>query len=237
MTLFSISLAGLIIVMVPVRHAHHGPMRRAARLVVTPFAYLGVIAFYIAWRGFCSQIYGRSAAQLKAWELEDPRGVGVRMRKTKVGRERKRSRRRQREGSADNAAGGAGDFDDVKARGDDVDASRSVSVQELGYGDQKADLSYPVTSPRRRSDVTTEATVISPLASARPPSSLDPHGGLSLDAQDHGATDDSWPSRSKSVTIDTSDARATLAERQTTDEPTHEIVFTRPKRVAMVDIG
>jgi len=32
---------------------------------------------YSAWRGFCSQVFGRSARQLHTWELVDPADAGV----------------------------------------------------------------------------------------------------------------------------------------------------------------
>ncbi|KAG8741987.1 hypothetical protein FRC10_002145 [Ceratobasidium sp. 414] len=51
--------------------------KRSIRLVSVPFAILGCMQIYSAWRGFCSQVFGRSARQLHAWELVDPADAGV----------------------------------------------------------------------------------------------------------------------------------------------------------------
>ncbi|KAF8602587.1 hypothetical protein BDV93DRAFT_523956 [Ceratobasidium sp. AG-I] len=51
--------------------------RRCIRLASVPFAVLGSMQIYSAWRGFCSQVFGRSARQLHAWELVDPAEAGV----------------------------------------------------------------------------------------------------------------------------------------------------------------
>ncbi|KAB5594185.1 Regulator of G protein signaling domain containing protein [Ceratobasidium theobromae] len=51
--------------------------RRSIRLVSVPFAVAGCMQIYSAWRGFCSQVFGRSARQLHAWELVDPADAGV----------------------------------------------------------------------------------------------------------------------------------------------------------------
>ncbi|KAF8725070.1 G protein signaling domain, partial [Rhizoctonia solani] len=51
--------------------------KRSIRLVSVPFAVLGCMQIYSAWRGFCSQVFGRSARQLRAWELVDPADAGV----------------------------------------------------------------------------------------------------------------------------------------------------------------
>ncbi|KAG8699670.1 hypothetical protein FRC09_006466, partial [Ceratobasidium sp. 395] len=51
--------------------------RRSIRLVSVPFAVLGCMQIYSAWRGFCSQVFGRSARQLHTWELVDPAEAGV----------------------------------------------------------------------------------------------------------------------------------------------------------------
>ncbi|KAG9101394.1 hypothetical protein FS749_007482 [Ceratobasidium sp. UAMH 11750] len=51
--------------------------KRSIRLVSVPFAVMGCMQIYSAWRGFCSQVFGRSARQLHAWELVDPADAGV----------------------------------------------------------------------------------------------------------------------------------------------------------------
>ncbi|QRW02332.1 regulator of G protein signaling domain protein [Ceratobasidium sp. AG-Ba] len=51
--------------------------KRYIRLVSVPFAVLGCMQIYSAWRGFCSQVFGRSARQLHTWELVDPADAGV----------------------------------------------------------------------------------------------------------------------------------------------------------------
>ncbi|KIP10419.1 hypothetical protein PHLGIDRAFT_125613 [Phlebiopsis gigantea 11061_1 CR5-6] len=43
--------------------------RRAWRLLGVPFLTLGAMQMYSAHRGFCSQIWGRGATQLRPWEL------------------------------------------------------------------------------------------------------------------------------------------------------------------------
>ncbi|CUA67161.1 hypothetical protein RSOLAG22IIIB_13284 [Rhizoctonia solani] len=53
------------------------PSKRSIRLVSVPFAVLGCMQIYSAWRGFCSQLFGRSARQLHTWELVDPADGGV----------------------------------------------------------------------------------------------------------------------------------------------------------------
>ncbi|KDN47395.1 hypothetical protein RSAG8_03535, partial [Rhizoctonia solani AG-8 WAC10335] len=55
----------------------HPRSKRSIRLVSVPFAVLGCMQIYSAWRGFCSQVFGRSARQLHAWELVDPTDAGV----------------------------------------------------------------------------------------------------------------------------------------------------------------
>ncbi|KAJ1309290.1 hypothetical protein OPQ81_004952 [Rhizoctonia solani] len=55
----------------------HPHSRRSIRLVSVPFAVLGCMQIYSAWRGFCSQVFGRSARQLHTWELVDPADAGV----------------------------------------------------------------------------------------------------------------------------------------------------------------
>ncbi|KAG9006617.1 hypothetical protein FRB94_000543 [Tulasnella sp. JGI-2019a] len=228
MTVLSILLAGLTIVKVPVHHPHHHPMLRAVRLVATPFAFFGSISFYTAWRGFCSQIYGRSRMQLKAWEMEDPSEVGVKMRKTRTGREKTRSQRRAREQAA--VSDGTGEEDDKKGRTIDEDAKHIELVQELDIS------SYHQNIPN-------DATIIAPFTLSRSPSSLDFHGEISPDDErGYTTVNESWSAQRKSVTIDVSSARATLDQRRQAapgagNEPTHEIVFTRPKRTAMVDMG
>ncbi|KAG8863828.1 hypothetical protein FRB96_007665 [Tulasnella sp. 330] len=239
MIILSILLAGLTIIMVPDHHPRYHPMQRTARLVATPFAYVGSGLSYAAWRGLCSHVYARGGAQLRAWELEDPREVGVKMRRTKEGKERKR-RKKCRKYATDNVAGT--EEDDGKGRTANYDGNHSAFVQELDCSSQKADPSSSTTSPNYSSNTTREATVIAASAFTRSPSSFGHHGELLTDV-DGGdiITNDSWPSRSKSVIIDTSNGSATLAEGQSTpppsgDEPTHEIVFTKPKRVSMADL-
>ncbi|CAE6435360.1 unnamed protein product, partial [Rhizoctonia solani] len=51
--------------------------KRSIRLVSVPFAVLGCMQIYSAWRGFCSQVFGRSARQLHTWELVDPADAGI----------------------------------------------------------------------------------------------------------------------------------------------------------------
>jgi len=53
------------------------PWARAWRLFSILPASLGGAQVYSAWRGFCSEVYGRGDTQLKTWELEDPEEVGV----------------------------------------------------------------------------------------------------------------------------------------------------------------
>ncbi|CAE6444333.1 unnamed protein product [Rhizoctonia solani] len=55
----------------------HPRSKRSVRLVSVPFAVLGCMQIYSAWRGFCSQVFGRSARQLHTWELVDPADAGV----------------------------------------------------------------------------------------------------------------------------------------------------------------
>ncbi|CAE6497246.1 unnamed protein product [Rhizoctonia solani] len=55
----------------------HPHSKRSIRLVSVPFAVLGCMQIYSAWRGFCSQVFGRSARQLHTWELVDPLDAGV----------------------------------------------------------------------------------------------------------------------------------------------------------------
>ncbi|CAE6522724.1 unnamed protein product [Rhizoctonia solani] len=55
----------------------HPRSKRSIRLVSVPFAVLGCMQIYSAWRGFCSQVFGRSARQLHTWELVDPTDAGV----------------------------------------------------------------------------------------------------------------------------------------------------------------
>ncbi|KAL6307174.1 hypothetical protein BKA93DRAFT_823638 [Sparassis latifolia] len=44
---------------------------RAWRLFAVPFAALGSMQTYSAWRGFCSQVWGRGATQLRVWEMHE----------------------------------------------------------------------------------------------------------------------------------------------------------------------
>ncbi|OBZ70266.1 hypothetical protein A0H81_09756 [Grifola frondosa] len=47
-----------------------GRPARAWRLFAVPLAALGAMQAYSAWRGFCSQVWGRGGTQLRAWELQ-----------------------------------------------------------------------------------------------------------------------------------------------------------------------
>jgi hypothetical protein len=44
---------------------------RAIRLPSTIFTFFGAAQMYSAYRGFCSQVWGRAAAQLKPWEMDE----------------------------------------------------------------------------------------------------------------------------------------------------------------------
>ncbi|WWC87755.1 uncharacterized protein L201_002647 [Kwoniella dendrophila CBS 6074] len=44
---------------------------RAWRLFSMIFASFGAMQFYSAWRGFCSQVWGRSHRQVRPWEMDD----------------------------------------------------------------------------------------------------------------------------------------------------------------------
>ncbi|KAG8989466.1 hypothetical protein FRB90_002236 [Tulasnella sp. 427] len=55
---------------------------RAARLAGMPFATAGACQIYNAYVGFCSEVFGRGATQLKSWELDDPEEAGVEWRET-----------------------------------------------------------------------------------------------------------------------------------------------------------
>ncbi|OJT11380.1 hypothetical protein TRAPUB_12107 [Trametes pubescens] len=44
--------------------------RRAWRLITVPLFSLGSMQAYSAWRGFCSEVWGRGNTQLRTWELE-----------------------------------------------------------------------------------------------------------------------------------------------------------------------
>ncbi|CAE6444437.1 unnamed protein product [Rhizoctonia solani] len=72
-TLISWVIAIFTIYFVP----DHPRSKRSIRLVSVPFAVLGCMQIYSAWRGFCSQVFGRSARQLHTWELVDPADAGV----------------------------------------------------------------------------------------------------------------------------------------------------------------
>ncbi|KAG8950938.1 hypothetical protein FRC04_007002 [Tulasnella sp. 424] len=58
------------------------PIRRGARLAGMPFATAGACQLYNAYIGFCSEVFGRGATQLKPWELDDPEEAGVEWRET-----------------------------------------------------------------------------------------------------------------------------------------------------------
>ncbi|CEL63911.1 hypothetical protein RSOLAG1IB_05676 [Rhizoctonia solani AG-1 IB] len=72
-TLISWIIAIFTIYFVP----DHPRSKRSIRLISVPFAVLGCMQIYSAWRGFCSQVFGRSARQLHTWELVDPADAGV----------------------------------------------------------------------------------------------------------------------------------------------------------------
>jgi len=43
---------------------------RATRLPSTIFVFFGAAQMYSAYRGFCSQVWGRASSQLRPWELD-----------------------------------------------------------------------------------------------------------------------------------------------------------------------
>lgn len=47
--------------------------RRAYRLFSLPFALFGSMQLYSAWRGFCTQVWGRQNRQLHVWETPPPK--------------------------------------------------------------------------------------------------------------------------------------------------------------------
>ncbi|KAI0940206.1 hypothetical protein AcV5_001377 [Taiwanofungus camphoratus] len=44
---------------------------RSWRLFAVPFSALGAMQIYSAWRGFCSQVWGRGNTQLRVWEMQE----------------------------------------------------------------------------------------------------------------------------------------------------------------------
>ncbi|KAH9854988.1 hypothetical protein C2E23DRAFT_893818 [Lenzites betulinus] len=73
--LFGLVLATMLIVFLP--HWMSEASRRAWRVVAVPIFSLGSMQAYSAWRGFCSEVWGRGNTQLRVWELEetDPEAV------------------------------------------------------------------------------------------------------------------------------------------------------------------
>ncbi|KZT36672.1 hypothetical protein SISSUDRAFT_1049503 [Sistotremastrum suecicum HHB10207 ss-3] len=45
--------------------------KRAYRLFAVPFTWMGSMQFYSATRGFCTQVFGRDAVQLRSWEIQE----------------------------------------------------------------------------------------------------------------------------------------------------------------------
>jgi len=66
-TIISITLAVILLTMVPSSKS----TIRAYRLIPTTFAFLGAVALFAAWRGYCSQPGMRNTRQLHSWELAD----------------------------------------------------------------------------------------------------------------------------------------------------------------------
>ncbi|KAI0371608.1 hypothetical protein BV20DRAFT_965345 [Pilatotrama ljubarskyi] len=66
--LLSVALAVLLIVLMPSWMSEAS--RRAWRLTAVPLFSLGSMQAYSAWRGFCSEVWGRGNTQLREWELE-----------------------------------------------------------------------------------------------------------------------------------------------------------------------
>ncbi|KAI0355345.1 hypothetical protein OH77DRAFT_1424828 [Trametes cingulata] len=75
--LLGIALAVLLIVLLP--NWMSEATRRAWRLTAVPLFSLGSMQAYSAWRGFCSEVWGRGNTQLRVWELEgsDPEATSV----------------------------------------------------------------------------------------------------------------------------------------------------------------
>ncbi|PCH40785.1 hypothetical protein WOLCODRAFT_99298 [Wolfiporia cocos MD-104 SS10] len=61
-TLLGVALAIIFVTLV------HG---RAWRLFAIPIAVIGIMQVYSAWRGFCSQVWGRRSIQVRPWEMQE----------------------------------------------------------------------------------------------------------------------------------------------------------------------
>ncbi|KAI0650386.1 hypothetical protein C8Q79DRAFT_943443 [Trametes meyenii] len=66
--LLAVLAAVLLIVFLPEEMSEAS--RRAWRLAAVPLFSLGSMQTYSAWRGFCSEIWGRGGRQLRSWELQ-----------------------------------------------------------------------------------------------------------------------------------------------------------------------
>lgn len=234
--LLSMSLAALTIMTFPThsRHPPHRnrPMARAVRLVAVPFAMFSACMVYSAWRGFCSQVYGRGGTQLKAWELEDPGEVGVKLR-----------RKRKRSGSkVPQSRAGEGEVDvslDVAGKASDED----VKDPDL-LGEEE------VTQERRRDYRTpSDRTVIAPFAFTHS-NSIDNQGSSGVgdietgDMYSNDTHDNQRHQNTQPLTAGIPRASFNGSNKQrppnvteSEDPSTHEIVFVRPKRRAMADLA
>ncbi|KZT06530.1 uncharacterized protein LAESUDRAFT_679540 [Laetiporus sulphureus 93-53] len=63
---------GIIIALVCITVVHVPPKgNRAWRLFAVPFFAFGVMQVYSAYRGFCSQVWGRGHTQVRVWEMQE----------------------------------------------------------------------------------------------------------------------------------------------------------------------
>ncbi|KAG8905270.1 hypothetical protein FRB99_000340 [Tulasnella sp. 403] len=239
-TCLSLAIAIIMIRLLPVINPHppHNcrPFLRGARLASVPFATMGAMQLYSAWRGFCSEVFGRGHTQLKAWEMEDPAEAGVEMRKRKE--------------RADDAAPWMRGPPAVRLEDSDHSSNGSHRRREKDVEDRPPttptrstkkppvddlDLIAPFEFSNSRSEAIPLDTLSSPIPSTSYANQARPI------ALDETLLSDSPPSSPETrtqktsnppirVTLDASPAVQESGATATRPVPTHEIVLVKPRR-------
>ncbi|KAG8960118.1 hypothetical protein FRC03_007051 [Tulasnella sp. 419] len=225
--ILSIIMASLIIALVHTSKSNPNIYARAWRLFSVPFGGLGGMQFYSGYRGFCSQVYGRSSIQLKAWELEEPEEVGVKWRKKK--KYRKVDRRAIM--TSDSTTGGSEKLPDLEA-GEKAATGHNVEDQDSSSVSKKT-LPGNGGTPH-------DPSLIAPFAF----SNLSLHGETVASQDEHGTDIEDHNLPTTTSTTDLKDGAADdivqhgsskVAQNRAgfSNEPTHEIALVKPKRRAI----